>query len=105
MIDGVFLFPEAAMPTVSLSDSALALLRAHVEQGGELTDNDSNRTACRELAAAGLMIPGHSFTRGREAFYVLTEVGRKFSGIHNAPWHAESGSPRPSWEAGTLTPL
>jgi hypothetical protein len=83
------------MPTVSLSDPALALLHAHVEQGSELTVNDSNRIACRELAAAGLMIPGHSFTRGREAFYVLTEVGRKFAAIKNAPWHAESASPRP----------
>jgi hypothetical protein len=59
------------------------------QEGGELTVNDSNRNACRELAAAGLMIPGHSFTRGREPFYVLTEVGRKFAAIKNAPWHAE----------------
>jgi hypothetical protein len=83
------------MPTISLSDSALALLRAHVEQGGEFTVSESNSTACRELAAAGLMIPGHSFTRGREAFYVPTEVGRKSAAIKNAPWHAESASPRP----------
>ena len=42
---------------------------------GEISVDDSNREAYRELARAGLMVVGHSFTRGREAFYRCTEEG------------------------------
>lgn len=78
-----------------LSNEALALLRLHVERRGEIAVDDSNREAYRELARAGLMVVGHSFTKGREAFYRFTEVGWKFANIANAPWNAEAAAPRP----------
>ena len=33
----------------------------------------------------GLMVVGHYFLAGREAFYRLTKIGRKFAAI-NGPW-------------------
>jgi hypothetical protein len=63
---------------VTLSEPALALFRRHVERKGSLPVDDSTREPYRELARAGLMIVGHSFTGGRESFYALTEAGRKF---------------------------
>jgi hypothetical protein len=83
------------MPAITLSEAALALLRLHVERRGEIAVDDSNREAYRELADAGLMVVGHSFIRGREAFYRFTEVGWKFANIANAPWNAEAVAPRP----------
>lgn len=58
-----------------LSDSALNQLRLHVDRQGKVRVDNSNREAYRELACAGLMIAGHSFTEGREAFYVFTDAG------------------------------
>jgi hypothetical protein len=85
------------MPAIALSKAALALLRLHAEHDG-VALTDENRVAHRELATEGLMVVGHSFTRGREAFYVLTPLGRKLAGVlermPTAPSPAESDAPR-----------
>ena len=86
------------MPTIALSDAALALLRLHAERQGGIPVDDSTREPYRELARAGLMIVGHSFTGGRESFYALTEAGKKLATVLGrlpAPSHSESASPRP----------
>jgi hypothetical protein len=75
------------METPTLSESALALLR---DYRGDIAVNDSNREACRELAAAGFLVVGHDFTGGREAFYRMTRAGLDRV---NAPSLAESSSP------------
>lgn len=76
---------------ISLSDEAIALLKLHAEQDGcPLTEE--NRDAHRELTREGLMVAGHSFRDGREAFYRLTEIGRK---IATAPWLEGSVGRRP----------
>ena len=66
------------MPTVTLSDAALALLRLHVEHG-ELPVDDSNRELHRALASAGLMVAVHTFSGGREQFYRFTRAGWNFA--------------------------
>ena len=63
----------------TLSEPALALLRLHVERKGKIPVDDSTREPYRELAREGLMIAGHTFTGGREAFYALTETGAKLA--------------------------
>ena len=63
------------MPTIALSESALSLFRGY---SGDIPVDDSNREACRELAAEGLLIVGHDFSRGREAFYRMTARGATF---------------------------
>ena len=60
--------------TLILSADALALLKRYAESG-DIPVDDSNRAACRELAGAGLMVAGHTFTGGREVFYRCTEAG------------------------------
>lgn len=62
------------MQTVTLSESALALFRLHIEQDGIRVD-DANREAHRELAAAGIMYPVSTFARGPEAYFRFTEDG------------------------------
>ena len=47
----------------------------------------------RWAGCEGLMLVGHSFTGGCEAFYRLTEIGWKFANI-NGPWLAESAATR-----------
>jgi hypothetical protein len=59
----------------TLSTEALSLFHLHVERQGEIALNDSNRPLYEELAAAGLMMPGHSFVGGRNSFYTLTRKG------------------------------
>jgi hypothetical protein len=65
--------------TSHLSDAAIALLKLHAERKGGLPVDDATREPYRELARAGLRIVGHSFTGGREAFYALTELGKKLA--------------------------
>jgi hypothetical protein len=77
--------------TITLSADALALLKRYAESG-DIPVDDSNREACRELAAAGLMVAGHTFTGGREVFYRCTEIGWRLA---TAPSPSESASPRP----------
>jgi hypothetical protein len=60
------------MPS-QLSDSATTLLRQRL--AGERVDvTDLTRPAYRELADAGLMEPLHSFSRGNEGAYRLTDA-------------------------------
>lgn len=83
------------MPSATLSDEALALLRGY---RGDVATTDANRDACRELAAEGLMVACHDFTRGREAFYRITETGMKLLDVlgrmASAPSPGESVAPR-----------
>ena len=58
----------------TLSEAARALFHACVD-GRNPDVNDATRPAYRELAAHGLMIPLHSFSRGDEALYRFTEEG------------------------------
>ena len=62
--------------TISLSADAFALLRLHLERKGGIPVDEATREPYRELARAGLMVMGHSFTRGREAFYIFADAGR-----------------------------
>jgi hypothetical protein len=63
------------MPSIALSEAALALLRRHAAQHGDLPVTDSNRELYRELARAGLMVVVHTFSGGREQFYRFTREG------------------------------
>lgn len=86
------------MQTVSLSAEAVALLKLHVERAGDIRVDDANRQFYRELARAGLMLAGHSFRDGREAFYVFTDVGlARYPEWLDAtgPLPSVSASPRP----------
>ena len=65
--------------TVNLSADAMALLKLDLERKGDIPVDDTTRDLYRELARAGLLIAGHSFTRGREAFCKLTEEGWNFA--------------------------
>jgi hypothetical protein len=61
------------MPTIALSEAALALLRRRL--ASEWVEvNDVTRPLYRELVDAGLRIPLHSFARGNEGAYRLTEA-------------------------------
>ena len=62
------------MPTVGLSDAALALFRLHLEHRRTI-DVNTNREAYRELARAGLMVAGNSFSGGDESVYHVTKQG------------------------------
>jgi hypothetical protein len=67
------------MQTITLSDAALALLKLHLDRKGDIPVDDATREPYRELARAGLMVAGHSFTRGREAYYKFTDAGYDFA--------------------------
>lgn len=71
--------------TVELSESALSLLRRRVEGNDDVTEE--NRPAYRELAAAGIMYPLHTFTGGDQSAYRFTEKGwaRRFELIATNP--------------------
>jgi hypothetical protein len=56
-----------------LSRAALAQFQRHLAGDRDVTD--ANRAAYRELAAAGLMVAGHSFAGGDESIYRLTKEG------------------------------
>lgn len=64
---------------IALSEAAVSLLRLHAEREGDVAVDESTREPYRELARAGLMTAGHSFTRGREAFYKFTDAGYEFA--------------------------
>lgn len=63
------------METVTLSPSAIALFRLHVERQGRIDVDDSTRESYRELARAGLMRAGSTFRDGPESIYRLTVEG------------------------------
>jgi hypothetical protein len=64
------------MQTISLSETALALLKQNLG-GMQILVNDENREDYRELARAGLMIPLHT-PLGRESAYRMTQEGMDF---------------------------
>ena len=75
------------MPTFTLSDAGLVLLRRRL--AGEWVEvTDATRPSFRELVDAGLMIPLHSFTRGRDGAFRLTEAALE--------WATDSSSRVPS---------
>ena len=61
-----------------LSGSALSLLKTYA---GDIPVDESNRQACRELAKESLLVVGHDFSKGREAFYRITEIGLKMIAV------------------------
>jgi hypothetical protein len=62
------------MPTIALSEAAVALFRLHLEHRRTL-DVERNREAYRELARAGLMVAGSSFAGGQDSVYHVTKQG------------------------------
>jgi len=78
------------METMVLTEAAELLLELHLG-GGSLRMGvkapetlpgltvDRTRAAYRELVAAGLMIPLHTFAHGRDSRYRLTEARVRFS--------------------------
>lgn len=62
-------------PDRDLSPAARERLRLHL--AGDRAVTEANRPAYRELVAARVMLPVHTFTGGREAAYALTYWGRK----------------------------
>jgi hypothetical protein len=62
------------MPTLALSQKALALFRLHVEPRRTI-DVDVNCETYRGLARAGLMDAGNSFAGGEESLYHVTKPG------------------------------
>ena len=69
-------FTEGLAMPQQLSKDALTLLHACVA-GRKPDVDDSTRPAYRELAALGIMIPLHTFAKGRESAYRFTEDGWK----------------------------
>lgn len=67
------------MSTITLSESALALFRLHVEQMGKIAVNDVNREPYRELEQAGLVMIGRPFAG--EPRYHLTREGFRLKQI------------------------
>jgi hypothetical protein len=61
------------MQTTTLSESAVALFRLHVERQGRIDVDSTNREAYREMERAGLMLLGRPFTG--EPRYHLTREG------------------------------
>jgi hypothetical protein len=63
----------------TLSEQAMSLLRGHLaaisRQDGTSSGKPTDQTleAYRELARAGLMAPCHTFARGPESLYRITE--------------------------------
>jgi len=62
------------METITLSESALALLRYRLATKDNRV-NGSNREAYRELVRAGIMYPVSGFATGPEASFRFTDEG------------------------------
>jgi hypothetical protein len=70
--------------TITISEAALAVLhRRLASEWVEVTDE--TRPLYRELVEAGLMIPLHSFARGKEGAFRLTEAACELRDALNAP--------------------
>jgi hypothetical protein len=65
--------PRYNPPMNTLSESALALFRLHVERQGRIDVDDANREAYRELERAGLVMNCRPFTGNQ--LYSLTREG------------------------------
>lgn len=59
----------------TLSESALALFRLHIELHGNILIDDANREPYRELERAGLMVLGNSFRDGPGTIYQVSKLG------------------------------
>jgi hypothetical protein len=80
-----------------LSESATALLGRRLS--GERVDvTDENRPAYRELAAAGYVIPLHTFSRGPEGHFRLSDFAcdmRDGLNGHASPAPSAGAAPSP----------
>jgi hypothetical protein len=72
----------------TLSESALALFRLHVERKGNIDVNDANREAYRELERAGLVMNSRPFAGN--CLYSLTREGFERKAELIAPSLSES---------------
>ena len=61
------------MQTITLSPAARALLQRRLE-GEWIEVTDESRPLYRELVEVGLMMPLHSYARGKEGTYRLTDA-------------------------------
>ncbi len=88
------------MQTITLSASALALLRRRAN-GEEVDVTDATRPAYRELVEAGVMMPMGSFTK--ESAFWFTEEGwnRRFELLENGP-NASTPVPSPGRSASPV---
>jgi hypothetical protein len=73
-------YKEELMP--NLSDAALSLLRRRLA-GERVEVTEESHPFYRELAAAGLMEPLHSFSRGKEGHFRFTEAGVRMRDVLN----------------------
>jgi hypothetical protein len=64
------------MPTIVIPEAALTLLRRLASEWVEVTDEP--RPLYRQLVDAGLMIPLHSFARGNDGAFRLTDAACAF---------------------------
>ena len=64
--------------TITLSEVALSLLNRRLS-GEHVSLTDETRLAYRELVDAGLAISLHSFARGDEGAYRLTELAARLA--------------------------
>ncbi len=77
-----------------LSADALALLRRRLA-GDRVAITDETRPLYRELVSAGLMIPLHSFARGNEGAYRLTEAAFQWTNSLSSPSPSVEVAPSP----------
>jgi hypothetical protein len=63
------------MRSQTLSAEALALFRLHIERRGNISIDDGNREAYRELERAGLMTLGNSYRDGPASVYLVSKLG------------------------------
>ncbi len=71
------------MHTITLSESALALLRRRLA-GERVEVTDETRPLYRELVDAGMMIPLHTFALGPNSAYRLTDAA---CDLRDAGWN------------------
>jgi len=72
----------------TLSESALALFRLHVERMGKIDVDDTNHEAYRELERVGLVINSRPFVGNQ--LYTLTRAGYDLKQSHIYPSLSES---------------
>lgn len=85
------------MQTITLSASALALLRRRAN-GEEVDVTDATRPAYRELVEAGVMMPMGSFTKASAFWFTEEGWNRRFEWLENGP-NASTPVPSPGRSA------
>ncbi len=63
------------MRSQTLSAEALALFRRHIERRDNISIDDGNWEAYRELELAGLMTLGNSYRDGPGTVYLVSKLG------------------------------